>query len=676
VVDRPAPKKAAAEEDKGEEEGEEPRTPEPKKAKKAKPAPASETEDDEATAKAAEELKKKKKKVAEPESKKSKKAEAAPVKKSKKDASDDEDDVPAKKKSKKVEASPKKVKKPATPPQEEDEPKPKKPVKKAKVAKPKEEEEEEDEEAIAAKLAEHVKELSAVRAATADKSKKSKGATELTAVQLELARRLAGKLPARNAARKAVLLTRESVLTDAIVGADKRIKSVGKDDYMGGDGGPDPKEDDEDEEDYEAGSDEESEDAEEEEEDEEEEVKEEKVSKKKGKANGESTDAKKTKKRRPSVDSSGVELEPEVSEPESSEAPEEDDDDEDVIAVDEDDDGEGDDDGQESDADPRNMDIMTLVDTEAALSKRQAKRKKPAAKTRTPEELKLDALVEEKTAWKHPLPEPGIILQGAEYPEHTTKNDCRRTAAYKDLTLKLEIKHGKPEWSYGIMAPDRKGVMSFTKLRVGKDWNNKLQNWPTVRESGNARRVKDKWLPWVGSDKFRSMMRESLEGKKKSRARASSVKPASLAVPPGPAQSHTLEKSFAKVAEPEKKQKANGKREAAPAPSATLDTSGDMCAAVASALTRVTEGLIAKKPMLEKTRAYMQGWEKQLAGLNEATLVAMLQGILCPGFESDERLAAMSRTVIIFMCCSHPKTAAMLRAAMAPPADALESLFQ
>jgi hypothetical protein len=54
----------------------------------------------------------------------------------------------------------------------------------------------------------------------------------------------------------------------------------------------------------------------------------------------------------------------------------------------------------------------------------------------------------------------------------------------------------------------------------------------------------------------------------------------------------------------------------------------------------------------------------------------MLQGILCPGFESDERLAAMSRTVIIFMCCSHPKTAAMLRAAMAPPADALESLFQ
>ena len=47
------------------------------------------------------------------------------------------------------------------------------------------------------------------------------------------------------------------------------------------------------------------------------------------------------------------------------------------------------------------------------------------------------------------------------------------------------------------------------KLRVGKDWNNKLQNWPTVRESGNARRVKEKWLPWVGSDKFRSMMRES-----------------------------------------------------------------------------------------------------------------------------------------------------------------------
>jgi len=715
VVDRPSSsRKPPAAEEKAEEKGDDdaPRESEKKKPKKEVKPPASETEDDDVPAKRAKkaEPEPKKNKKAEPEPKKSKKAEPEPekkakkaepepekkakkaepeaVKKPKKAESDDEDDARAKKKKKAAEPEVKKHKKPASPVQEDEEeeakpkaaPKaaPKKPTKKAKV----DSDDEEERAAAAAKLAADLKELHILRAAQAAEKASKKGKSKdapvaLSAVQTELARRLGtGKLPARESARKALLRTRENVLVDEIVGADPLTKSVGKDKYMGGDGGPDVAEDEEDEEEYEAESDEESEDVEEEEE-------EEKPAKESPKKKGKADEEGKKKKRRPSIDSEGVELEPEVTEPESSEAEEEDDDDdEDVIRVDQDD-GEGDDDeeGQESDADPRNMDIMTLVDTEAALSKRQAKRKKPATKTRTPEELKLDALVEEKTAWKHPLPEPGIVRMGEEYPDHTTKNDCRRTAAYKDLTLKLAIKDGKPEWSFGIMAPDRKGVMSFTKLRVGKDWNNKLQNWAAVRESNNARRVKDQWLPWVGSDKFRSMVRESLEGKKKSRARASSVKPASLAVPPGPTQTHTLERSFAKVAEPEKKQKANGKREAASAPPpataiAVPGKSVDMCVAVEGALVRITQGLIEKKDMLTQTRAHMQGWERQLAGLNEATLVAMLQGILCPGFQSDERMASLSRTVIIFMCCSHPRTAAMLRAAMNPVSDGVESLFQ
>jgi len=502
----------------------------------------------------------------------------------------------------------------------------------------------------------------------ATRKKKLTEADVAEGLRRELAAIESGERPERMAKGISKLKLKEQTARERVYDLDHK-NVVPSDGYLDGDGGAETEEEDEE---YVEGEDDEEEEKEKEEEDdkdegegedgddEEEEKLAKKLAPKKKKAKvaeeDEEEEKPKSREREVSVDSDGAPMAELV-----------DDDEEDGVVLNDDDDGEDDDPeaDMESVEDVSKFGVSDFLDIAASVKKRGTKRK--AAKTKTPEEIKLEEAIQAECEWPTSKLEPeGIVHRGELFVDHDPKvHDWRTKATYKQLSIQLRMEDGKPIWDFGILYTDDEGEEQFAPLRATKDWGNKGIDMAAVRRSKNQRKVGARILPIVSTSKMANYVRAQLNKQKNTKPRVRANGVARLNAPQPPATGTlTLEDAFA----------AKGKAKPKPKPKeAPVVNKGKREATTDLSTISVLEGkmvqlakLIAQKPgartsMVEK----IQEWDAVLlAGFKDAERdpLHVMQDALFPtrneevdpsnkaAVKLSAKFQAAARLAVMFVC--------------------------